>query len=105
VGWAIIAVIDHETAVLDDFDACTRKCLGHLVVSYPGLKPDGLGSFRKHVLEMRGDIFRATEHVDNIDLTGNIREAVKDLLAQDHLYVQIVDGHGDHVEPSAEAKY
>jgi hypothetical protein len=78
---AITTVLHHEAAVLHDLDASTGKCFCDLVIPYSRLKPDDSRPFGQHVIEMGGDVLRAAEHVNQIQLAGYIRESAKDLLA------------------------
>ena len=92
-------MIDHQTPVLHYLDACAGKALSHLIIPYARLEPHYLRHFRQHVIEMDGDIFGAAEHIDQIDLAGDVREAPIDFLTENFLHMQVIDGHGNYLEP------
>src|SRR5437016_5917623 len=75
--------VDHQAAVLHDVDSFTRQSLGSHVVADAKLEPDRLRSFREYVVDVRRDVLGTTEHVDEIDLTRNLRKRAEDALCED----------------------
>src|SRR5688500_15664679 len=58
------AILDHQAAVLHDLDALARESLGELVVPDPRLQPHGPGSRGQDVVQVRRQVLRPAEHVD-----------------------------------------
>lgn len=91
-------MLNHQTAVLDDFDACSGELLRHLVVSYTGLKPHGLRLFGQHIIDVTKNVMRAAKDIDKIDVSGDIDQPSVDRLPQNFFDIRVVDRHGNHFE-------
>src|ERR1051325_2943706 len=91
-------MLDHQAAVLHDFDARARQFLGGGVVADARLKPYGFRLFGEDILDVRVDVVAAAENIDENEAAGNIDEPAVDGTAEDFFNVGEINRHGNHVE-------
>jgi hypothetical protein len=91
-------MLHEETPILHDVDALGRQPVGDGIVAYTELQPHGVRVLGQDVIQMPRHVIGAPEHVDQIDVARDVRQAAVDRLAEDGRDLGVVDGHGDDVE-------
>ena len=86
-------MIDHETAILNDFDPCLRKCFSRGVITNSRLQPHCLRFLCQNIFNVRGNFLRSAKHVYEIDIVRNVDEAAIDLFAEYLRHVGVVNRH------------
>ena len=86
-------MIDHEAAILNDFDASIGKYFGGGIVANPGLKPDGFRLLCQNIFDVRRNVLRSAKHVYEIDIDRNVDEPAIDLFTEYSRRVRVVNRH------------
>ena len=90
-------MLHHQATILHNLDARLRKRLGNDIVTDARLKPNGSWHLGQNLFDVTVDILGAAEDVHQIDITGNLRQATIDSLAEDFYNFGKVNRHGDDV--------
>ena len=94
-------VVDHQSAVLNDFDACLGEYLCGFVVANAGLKPDGHRAFGYDVVDVGSDVVGPAKDIDHVDAAWNVGQFAINFLTQDHRRFGVIDRHRNNFETSA----
>jgi hypothetical protein len=65
-------MLDHQAAVLHDFDAGSGQCFRRRVIADPGLKPYRLRSLGQDIVNVTGDVWSPAKNIYQVDVTGNL---------------------------------
>ena len=86
-------MLDHQAAVLHHQDAGARERFGDDVAADPALQPHTSRPRREQVVEVRCDICRAPEHIDDVEHRRHVGDARVRRLTEDGAHVRVVDRH------------
>ncbi len=92
------SVLDHQAAVLDDFDAGPSELFRNNIVANARLKPDRRGFLSQQIVQMKPDILGSAKDIDEIDRARNLSQFAKDFAAKDFLDFGIVNRNGNYLE-------
>src|SRR5580658_5551786 len=76
------AEFDFGATVHHDFQACRLGLLRRRIIPHAQLHPYHLGTDGDGVIDDRADLVGRPEHVDHVDLVGNVAQRGVDTLAQ-----------------------
>lgn len=65
-------MINHEAAILNDFDPGVRKYFGHCIVANSGLQPYCLRHFGQNIFDVRWNVRRTTKYVNEINIHRDV---------------------------------
>ncbi len=92
-------MIDHQAAVLHDFNTGAGELFGDGVVTNAKLHPYRLRFLSQQIVEVRGNVLRAAKNVDHIDCVRNLLQLTMDLFTENLGDVGIVNR--DRNDPEA----
>ena len=75
-------MVDHKTAILNDFDAGFRKCFGCRIVTNPGLQPYCLRHLRQNIFNVSRNILGTAKDVHEINIDRNVSKPPIDRLVE-----------------------
>lgn len=91
-------MLDHQAAVLDDFDAAAGEIFRRGVIADAGLKPNGRRFFFEDIFDVRADVVGPTKYIDQIDFARYIGEPAINRPAENFSYVGEIDRNGNDIE-------
>ena len=75
-------MIDHQAAILDNFDSGFGELFGDGIVANSGLQPYCLRHLRQNIFNVSRNVLRAAKYVNEINVDWNVDEPAKDLLPE-----------------------
>lgn len=75
-------MIDHKAAILNDFDSCFGERFSRGGVANPRLQPNSLRHLPQNIVNVRWNVPRSSEHVDEINIDRNVDEPSKNGFAE-----------------------
>ena len=91
-------MINHQAAVLNDFDICFCKSLGNRIVPDARLQPHGFRFLCEYVVQVSWNIPGTAKDVYQVDLDGYVDQLAIDLLPKDLGHLRVIDRHGNDFE-------
>lgn len=92
-------MLNHKASILHHQNPRRRELFRHRVIPNPRLKPYNARLLRKNIRHMRRQVLRPPKHIQNINLSGHLRDSPIHFAPERLRYIRVIHEHRNNIDP------